>query len=204
MARTTLRVNKKRWDLFQRECQALFLRRDAYLNHALPGELDIFEQVPPCDEEGRAWLKESWARTGALLRDGTIPVAITLKPELIERLNTMCDEKRVPRDAFFNCFLDFITTRLIEPAVVIKDPRTEKDVASQLAAVLGDDEMNEDDVRWNLLDIAKAWGNKRNLVPLSPDYYREQLSYNQERVSAEKALLEDLDLAKLPKEATSW
>jgi hypothetical protein len=163
--------------------------------------------MPPCDEEGRRWLKQSWTGKSGVLRDDTIPVAVTLQAELIERLNTLCDEKRVPRDAFFNCFLDFITARLYEPAVVIKDPRTDKDVASQLAAALGDDDANEDDLHFDLLDIAKAWGNKRNIFAFQSDYYRQHLSYDEKRVRQEKELLEDLDLSmareKPPKETTS-
>lgn len=207
MAKTTLRVNKKRWEYFSRECQVLFLRRDAYVNHVLPGELTLLESMPACDEEGRRWLKQSWSGKGGLLREeDTQPVAVALAGDLLSRLNTVCDEKRVPRDAFFNCFLDFITARLYEPAVVIKDPRTNKDVASQLTDVLSDDEADEDDVRWQLLDVAKSWGKKRNLSSLNPEYYRERLFYDSERVQQEKELLEDLaiDVDKLPKEATSW
>ncbi len=191
MPRTTIRVRNKPWEYFQKECQALFLRRDAYLNHVLPGELSILEDMPPCDEAGRSWLKQSWMGKGGLLRDKeTTPVAVTLDQDVLARLNKACDDKCVPRDAFFNCVLDFITTRLYEPAVVIKNPRTGKDVASQLADLLTDEEMNENEVRFHLFEIAKEWGNARNITRLRRDYYRYQLYYNEARVNDEKEFLD--------------
>ena len=196
--KTTIRVSNRRWEFFNKECQASFLRRDAYLSHVLPGELDILEEIPACDEEGRQWLKES-----VRLEVNTSSVAITLDEPVLKRLNSVCAEKLIPRDAFFSRFLEFITARLFEPAVVIKNPRTNTDIASQLAEVFNDhsenEEENEDELRYEILDIAKGWATKRegapnlNLRQLRRDHYREFLSYDKNKVESLRRMLTELE-----------
>ena len=190
MPKTTLRVQKNRWDFFQLECQACNFRRDTYLNRVLPGEIALLEEIPACDEEGFQWLKKTWhGKDGPLRNEETIHVAITLDQEVIDRLNTTCEIKRVPRDAFFHCFLEFITTRLYQAAVVIKDPRTTKDVASDIADVMSDDDINERDRNSFLLEVAQKLYDHKQLAVLHHNYYSGMLSYDKQRVDSENFLL---------------
>lgn len=189
MPKTTLRVNSKRWEIFNKECHASFLRRDAYLSHVIPGELDILETIKPCDEVGSRWLKKNWSFNSS--DDQTSSVAVNIEAPVLERLKRVCEEKLIPRDAFFNCFLEFITTRLFEPAVVIKNPRTKHDIASQLADAFNewDEEEDEDNLRMDVMATAKNWRDLRNLYPLSREYYQKSLSIDKQYVDEMKALL---------------
>ena len=190
MPKTTLRVHKKRWELFQNECLAFPLRRDAYLNRILPGEIAILAEIPACDDEGFQWLKKTWNGKDGPLRDEiTTHVAVTLTQEVIDVLNETCSIKRVPRDAFFHCFLEFITTRLYQAAVVIKDPRTTRDVASQIADMMTDEDTDDNNRRDHLLEIAQELYTDPQLAILHRDHYRDVLSYDKQRASEEMKIL---------------
>jgi len=210
MAKTTFRVHTERWKLFNKECKVSFLRRDAYLNHVLPGEIRILEKLPPNGEDAQQWLKNRWFGNHGLLRsDETDFAPVTLDKPVIESLSQVCDERRIPRDAFFHCALMYLTERLYEPAVVIKDPRTSKDIFGQLAEICHtaqDEEESEqaEDQIWSdmkdaFVDISSTV-RKRNLEPLRPDYYQRELSFPPEKLAEAKAnealwstLLDDLE-----------
>ena len=86
-----------------------------------------------------------------------------------------------------------MTERLYEAVIVIKDPRTNKDVASQLADAFNEDDEPSDDIRFELLDVAKSWSHRRDLSAWRPDLYATRLSFDKARVEAEQAMLQDLD-----------
>ena len=186
MAKTTFRVNKQRWELFNRECKASFLRRDAYLNHILPEEVSILEQLPPNNEEAHQWLKNTWfGEHGQLRADTTDFVSVMLDNPLLKNLNQSCVARNIPRDAFFHCVLMFITERLYEAALVIKNPRTKQDTflgVAQACNAAQDDEDEEldeeqirEDMKFSLLEIGLSTRN-RNLEPLRSNYYETELS----------------------------
>lgn len=203
MAKTTFRVDRKRWDMFNRECKASFLRRDAYLNHILPGEIQILEQLPPNNDAAHQWLKSRWfGQHGQLRTDVTDFVSAMLDKPLIERLNQACDERNIPRDAFVHCVLMFLTERLIEAVLVIKNPRTTSDTFSKVAEVCyavqddEDDERGEDetlfDTKLALLSISSTI-RARNLEPLRQDYYQRELSFPPKRLAEQKAVDAELE-----------
>jgi len=186
MPKTTFRANKTRWDYFNKECQACNWRRDQAVNRLLPGEIALLEQIPASDDAGFHWLKNNWLGDGGQLTgEDTVHVAVTLDKEVLDRLNTACESKRVPRDAFFHCFLQFITTRLYEAAVVMKDPRTTKDVASAIADIMSNDEYSNRDRKDFVFEVAEQLFNSRQLGILSSDYYSQMLSYDQARIDRE-------------------
>jgi hypothetical protein len=74
------------------------LRRDAYLNRVLGIELDRLDNEVALanSESAQQFIAD---RLDALPRK---LVTLTLKPELVDRLDDICRRKRIPRDAFFN------------------------------------------------------------------------------------------------------
>ena len=217
MPKTTFRVDAKRWELFNRECKASFLRRDAYLSHVLPGEIEIIEQLPQNCEEAHQWLKNRWfGQYGRLRKDVTEFVSVMLDKPLVDRLNEACNDRRIPRDAFIHCMLMFLTERLYEAALVIKDPRTVSDTHWKVAEACNDaqddedDEQDKDDIQDNLKSELLAIGlttRQRNLEPLRADYYQRELSLPPEKLAKAKSndalaakLLAELDESSMPME----
>src|SRR5437763_40138 len=100
MRKTTFRVSKKVWELFDATCKTGFLRRDAYLNHTLPEELELLEKLQPNDDEAYQWIKNTWfGRDGPLRSEATHFISVLLDDALIERINHACEQRRIPRDA---------------------------------------------------------------------------------------------------------
>lgn len=193
MAKTTLKVDKKHWDYLQREFEIMFLRRDSYLNHVLPQEIDLLAEMPPNDEEGYQWLKKTWiGKYGLLQQEEVVQVAINLDSAVIDKLNQTCESRLVPRDAFFNCFLQFVTRRLFQAAVVIKDLRTNKDVASKIIEVLADDEIDDGDKSGDIFNIACSTFNERDMEVNDRGFYNSRLHYTRERVESDKLMIESL------------
>jgi len=190
MPKTTIKARKKRWELFVRECRAASLRRDDLLNRTLPGEITLLEAIPPCDEEGARWLKKTWVEHWESTDRELQSVPLTLSDEVIAKLNVACNEKMVPRDAFVDCALRFLTTRLYEAVVVIKTPRTFNDLASRIASALQDEEAPDRDRHRFIVEYAEEWAKERQLFSWDQNFYQRMLSYNAERVSQETSLLD--------------
>ena len=200
MIKTTFRVDVERWKLFNKECKVSFLRRNAYLNHVLPGEINIIEQLPQNSEEAHQWLKYRWLgeEYGRLHKDATEFVSVMLDKPLVDRLNQVCNDRRIPRDAFVHCMLMFLTERLYEAALVIKNPRTTSDMFWQVAEICHvaqdheDDEQPEKDTRDNmkhhLLDIGLTIIRNRNIEPLRLDYYGRELSFPPDKLNTVKSM----------------
>lgn len=192
MHKTTFKVRKQKWELFNQECKAASIRRDDFLNRALTAEIDILESIPACDSEGAHWLKKTWVEHGPRNDRELLPVPVLLSSEVIARLNAVCSMKGVPRDAFFDCALTFFTERLYESVIVIKNPRTTKDLVSQVASIANDpnDELTDSDRRRFLADTCQEWWAHHDLVSMRDDYYKERVSFDKGRTEHEKALLE--------------
>ncbi len=196
MPKTTIKVRTKRWDVFNRECKAASLRRDDFLDRALPGEIALLQSIPACDEEGERWLKKTWVEHGAMRDSQLHPVPILLSKNVIEQLNSACAEKRVPRDAFLDCVLTFFIERLYEAVIVIKNPRTTRDLMWQISDVLTDtrEELTDRDRDGFIKEAVDEWCDARYLVPFCHDFYRDRLFFDAERVANEKSMLESLDI----------
>lgn len=196
MPKTTFKVRTKRWDIFNRECKAMSIRRDSFLDRALPGEIVLLAQIQPCDFEGERWLKKTWVERWDSKDYELKPVPIFLSENVIDQINTTCLEKLVPRDAFIDCALAFFVQRLYEPAVVIKDPRTTKDTLAQLAQVFNDgrDEIEDLDRERFVSVVVQKLLDSRDIQLLDTDIYKTRLSLDAGRVATEKLTLESLSL----------
>lgn len=194
MSKTTMKVRKKQWDFFNRECKAASLRRDDFLDRSLPGEIALLNKIPACDEVGALWLKHAWVRHWSSSDTDLQPVPLLLSDDVINKLNSVCAKKAVPRDAFFDCALAFLSARLYEAVIVIKDPRTNADLISQLSRVYNDprDELTIADRERFVAETVEEWQARRDLVPFTDDFYRTRLSYDEAKVDAEKMRLVQL------------
>ncbi len=165
MPKTTFKVRAKQWDYFNRECKVMSLRRDDLIDRVLPGEFSLLESIPPCDTVGSKWVKDRWVTMWSATDVEMANAPVMLSELVLNRLNQTCIEKNIPRDAFFGCFLEYMTGRLVDPALVIKDPRTERDLGSQVAALMLDDELGDRDIQRELFDVASEWIRGRK-VPI--------------------------------------
>lgn len=172
------------------------MRRDDFLDRVLPGEITLLKKIAPCDIEGERWLKKTWIDHGCSKDTELRPVPILMSNAVIEQLNTVCMEKRVPRDAFIDCALSFFIERLYEAVIVIKNPRTTRDLVGQIADVLNDsrEEVGNAEQQRFIAETVQEWWGRRNLEPLSDDFYKMRLSFDAARVTEEQAMLEALDL----------
>lgn len=166
------------------------LRRDDLLDRVLPGELAIVEEMPACDLIGAKWVKDRWMTNWGGSDLDLMNAPVMLSAEVLEQLNRICNEKQVPRDAFFDCFLQFLTGRLVDAALVIKDPRTGQDIGSQLVDVMNDEELSDKETRKFLFDVTKTWMGGRATSNWDKSLYQERLHYDASRVDTERLMLE--------------
>jgi hypothetical protein len=188
--KTTIKVGQSLWEQFTKECKAASLRRDDLLVRALPNEIAQLEQIAPCDAEGERWLKKMWLEHYHGEKEtGLVSAPVSLTVDVLERLNAACEKNRVPRDAFIDCALQFLSARLYEAVIVIKNPRTTKDIAHQLIGVLADEDAAERDRdRW-LVETVHEWSEQWMIGPMAPGFYESRLSFDKARVDREKAFL---------------
>lgn len=194
MSKTTFKVRKQRWDYFNRECKAMSLRRDDLLNRLLPAEIDILANISSCDAIGARWLKDRWVTMWSSSDFELVSVPVLLTSEAVQRLNTICAEKGIPRDAFLDCLLNFLTGRLVDAALVLKDPRTESDLGAQVAEIMTDADNSDKEAKEFVFETASEWTKKRALSAWSKDFYEKQLSYNAARVEQERLMLEAFEV----------
>lgn len=192
MAKTTVKVRARKWELFNRECKAASMRRDDFLNRALPAEIALLGKIAACDEVGEKWLKRNWLDRNGREDSDIQPVSLMLSDDVLHALNGICMEKRVPRDAFIDSALSYLTARLYEAAVVIKNPRNTQDLVGRVADVLNDPREELDDRTRDqfLLEAINEWADERELHPFSDNFYAQNLSFDQSRVSEERMILE--------------
>jgi hypothetical protein len=192
MSKTTVKVRSRKWALFNKECKAASMRRDDFLNRVLPAEIELLGKIVACDEVGEKWLKRNWLDRNDRGDSDLQPISMMLSDDVLSALNAMCVEKRVPRDAFIDSALTYLTERLFEAAVVIKNPRNTRDLVGRVADVLNDPRKEIDDRTRDqfVLETVNEWAEERHLPPFSDDFYSQNLSFDQSRVSEERMMLE--------------
>lgn len=190
MPKTTFKVRARQWDYFNRECKVMSLRRDDLIDRVLPGELALLEKIPPCDMVGARWVKDRWVTMWNVTDVEIANATVMLSEPVLSRLNQACIDKNIPRDAFFDSFLEYLTGRLIDPALVIKDPRSDRDLGSQVAELMMDDEFGDADIKRELLNVATDWIKGRKISLWNESMYKQRLSYSAETVEIERAMLE--------------
>lgn len=97
----TVKVWKRVMEKFDEKIEAACLRRDAYLGRVLEIELPhLLKEVPHPNSE-------TVCKFIALQLDllDRKPVSVKLPPQLVQELDRICADRRIPRDAFFNRLL---------------------------------------------------------------------------------------------------
>lgn len=97
--RITVKVYEKLWDNFVKQTEALFLKRDAFLNHM------IWLETPRLAEELEGKKQSPLARryiARELSKLVTIPVNIVLEEGVAKALDQVVAEGNLVRDAFIN------------------------------------------------------------------------------------------------------
>jgi len=168
----TINVRKRPWRTLNEIFELLKLRRDSYLNGRLPAEIDAIERLPASDAEGA-----KHARLLASLGEESTRVTLSLDDATAERLTKVCTEKNISRNAFFDAFIRFLCVRLLEPALVIANPRkslgrSREDTEKEIRSIL----------------VAEKWEIES---ALDPDYYRD-LVWTKERLDQGRALWEEI------------
>lgn len=125
--KTTVRLLaplRKRFDaLLDQSC----LKRDAYLNQVLEVEIPQLDSeiANPNSHEARRYVATMLKRVGQMQL-----VTLTLRSDLIDALDSVCERKMICRDAFFNRLLYLLTARdeVIDRAFFGGDSRWRSDV----------------------------------------------------------------------------
>lgn len=128
--RVTFRVQKALVAALDKLLAQIHLRRDSYLNHVLADEVESLAKLKPNSERAKKHLRQ--------LR-GAVPdkarIAVTLDADLVTRLNAVCEEKGIVRDAFLEEFIKFLvlgdhdggscSSPLVKAAELLGNPRHE-------------------------------------------------------------------------------
>lgn len=98
LPKISVRIWRPVIDKLDQKLEAACLRRDAYLNRLLEVELPRLdaEVSMPNSLGAQAFVAASLDQLDRKL------VSLTLRPDLVEQLNDICQRKRIVRDAFFN------------------------------------------------------------------------------------------------------
>lgn len=120
MSKITARINRVDWDLFEDIANLVGLRRDTYLSNVLPDEIDeIKRQSWTNDEKGRQYL----VNLGRRLAEFGVPVTLRLQDKVIKRIDRVCSQKKIPRDALLASIIKYLNVRLLPHAIVMAMPR---------------------------------------------------------------------------------
>ena len=110
----TLRLREQVIRNFDAQLKALKLRRDEYLRAKLETEVESLSQICPNSELAARYLQLSKMERFS----DRVKVGFKLPADLIERINAVCADKRIPRDLFIESFLDFLVNGWPEEGVV--------------------------------------------------------------------------------------
>jgi hypothetical protein len=123
-AKISVRITKELFERFTKSVREIGLRRDQYLDDVLDMAADILEGQ-----------KGGSARGGRLAHivfdnkaEETAQVSLRLRRDLVERISSLCEDKNLPRDLFFEAAfedlchaLDLAIDRLSDPYTHILD-----------------------------------------------------------------------------------
>lgn len=100
----TVRIQKDVAERFNKLIAEIGLRRDTYLNRLLPAEVDLLSEIPPHSERAARFsrLSAQW------FEDQKTRLGLKLDSALVQRINDVCHEKGIVRDAFIGTYLDFL------------------------------------------------------------------------------------------------
>jgi hypothetical protein len=168
----TANTYKRPWEIYTEIVDMTKSRRDSSMNTYLPAEIDEIELLPANDAEGAKYVR-ALTNLGERTR-----VTLSLDDAIAERLTKTCADRRIPRNAFFDAYIWFLCVRLIEPALIIANPRkslgrSREETEKAIRSVLGVDQFEID-------------------AALAPDYYRTELIWTKERLEQKRAFFEQI------------
>jgi len=109
----TIRLKESVVRGFDTKLKDLKLRRDEYLRMQLEREIESLAKISPNSELSARYLQ----MTRMERFSDRIKVGIKLPFALIERINKVCADKKVPRDLFIETFIDFLVNGWPEEGV---------------------------------------------------------------------------------------
>ena len=109
----TIRLKESVVRGFDTKLKDLKLRRDEYLRMQLEREIESLAKISPNSELSARYLQ----MTRMERFSDRIKVGIKLPFALIERINKVCADKKVPRDLFIETFIDFLVNGWPEKGV---------------------------------------------------------------------------------------
>jgi hypothetical protein len=111
--KTTFWIDGDCYRQFMQDVQDLNLRRDRYLNEAvLPDFLDALEETEPLSDDART----TWKALRKFMRKLLTPVSVKVESTLLTRLNSVCEQKGMPRDMFLETALQRLSDLDYGPA----------------------------------------------------------------------------------------
>jgi hypothetical protein len=105
-SKTTFRIDPAVLGRFQKYIDELGLRRDKYLNMILPTAIWWLRQA----KENSTTAERFWKSMRDVRGNSLQKVAVLLDSGVLADLNAVCADKRIPRDQFFQAFLECLTT----------------------------------------------------------------------------------------------
>jgi len=106
-SKITVSVWRPVWSRLEKKLESACLNRDAYISSLVSRELDHLKDEMPIanSEEAERFINK---QLRALITHDATPLSIALSPAVANRLNTICEEKRIVRDSFFNRLFLFL------------------------------------------------------------------------------------------------
>lgn len=197
MPKITFKARVTAWEQLNKECKELSLKRDDFLNRVIDLELDWLEKISPCDDEGSAWLDKHWMYHNKLEFKSleVIPVSVTLSEGLIKSIQTICSEKKVPRDAFLDLAIQFVIVRILEPMKIIKNPRIDTDIYSNIIRCVDEESIDRisEDENEEILEVIQKWrikNSSQKLITCMKTNFYDQLTFT--KLSIRKLVETDL------------
>ena len=100
----TVRLDKTVVDDLGELLRELGLRRDDYLRTRLPYEVNLLSELSPNPEIALAYLQSRMQRQ----RSPRTKLGLKLPESLVQQINEVCTEKKVPRDFFVETFFRYL------------------------------------------------------------------------------------------------
>jgi len=100
-SKITVSIWRPVWSRLEKKLDAACLNRDAYISSLVNRELDYLEEEMAVanSEVAQKFINK---QLRALINQDTSPLSIALSPDVAAKLDRVCTEKRIVRDAFFN------------------------------------------------------------------------------------------------------
>lgn len=100
----TVRIDRTLAARFSGLMEEIGLRRDAYLNKVLPGEVERLSALPPNTDRAAKYVRLN----SQIQADKDARFSLKLDTSLVNRITTVCRQKGIPRDQFIVTFLDYL------------------------------------------------------------------------------------------------